>query len=463
MIQHGNAVFTSRTVRALALLVMAVLAVSCGRSRGELVVVDQAGALERARIEEAAAPLRDLGATVAVFSIAKGESGVEDFTRKLDTVGLLRSGQIAPAAIAFYVSFQPHYSELRAGADWSTALPDATLRAIRLELLNPSLRAGDATGGVVAALTALNERARYGPFGIRRDYAAAALWIVLVAGMFLLVFGPRSLADWLRWGPIGRFVAWLWARTPPGRAQERRRFAAQLALARQRLHAAADEARTLCQGMQQIAGDLQERLERADSKYAQLDRPAPDDAALPGELDALTGVYRQLHTDLAAFERRLKQQAATLSARAAQARERIARVQTSFQRASTRSRRAWKTRRTISAGGRQRLVELQERQALFDQQRAAIELAGLTPAEWRDRLAQLTHDYEVLYGDATALWQSECPQDYAASISAPRPPSYDSATSETSYSSPSTTSSSSDYASDWSSPSSEPSSDGGSW
>ena len=96
---------------------------------------------------------------------------------------------------------------------------------------------------------------------------------------------------------------------------------------------------------------------------------------------------------------------------------------------------------------------------------SAFEQAALPLAERQDRLAQLTQAYAMLLDDATALWQAECPRDYAAALSAQRQPSYDSTTYDTSYSSPNTgsTSSSSDYSSDWSSSSSEPSSDGGTW
>jgi hypothetical protein len=287
--------------------------------------------------------------------------------------------------------------------------------------------------------------------------------------MALLVIGsPRSFFDWLRWSRFGQWchqaVASLWARTPPGRAQAQRRFAVQLDLARQRAQAAAAETRAARQAIELVSDDLQARLEHADHTYAQLEQPAADDAALPAALDTLTSEYRQLREDLTKFDRTLRQQAAAMSARAAQAHERIARVQTSFQRASKPSRRSWKTRRTISAGGQQQLGELQARQAQLDQQRAAFEQAAQPLAERQDRLAQLTHAYATLFGDATALWQAECPHDYAASISVPQAQSYESATSDTSYSSSSsTTSSSSDYSSDWSSSSSEPSSDGGTW
>ncbi|MDQ2997549.1 MAG: hypothetical protein M3R61_10895, partial [Chloroflexota bacterium] len=202
----------------------------------------------------------------------------------------------------------------------------------------------------------------------------------------------------------------------------------------------------------------------ADQEYAQLEQRMPDDVLLAA-LGALTSVYRQIQADLAAFERKLKQLAAALTAQATQARERMGRVRISFQRASAPSRRSWKTRRTISAPGRQRLDELQARQTQLDLQRAALAQAALPLTERNNRLAQLTHDYATLYGDATNLWQAECPRDYAASISAQQSQSYASATSDSSYTSPSssTASSSSDYSSDWSSSSSEPSSDGGTW
>src|SRR5215213_8086962 len=126
------AAYPWRVMRALALFAITLLAASCGRSPGTLVFVDQAAVLDRAQIEAAAAPLIELGVTVAVFTAANGDANGNDFTRRLDAAGLLRSSRIAPAAIALYISFEPRYSEFHAGADWSSVLPDATLRAIRL-------------------------------------------------------------------------------------------------------------------------------------------------------------------------------------------------------------------------------------------------------------------------------------------------------------------------------------------
>jgi hypothetical protein len=188
-------------------------------------------------------------------------------------------------------------------------------------------------------------------------------------------------------------------------------------------------------------------------------------------LDALSGEYRQLREDLAAFDRKLRQQTAAMAAQAAQASERIACVQTSFKRAATPSRRARKNRRAISADGQKQLSELQARQAQLDQQRAAYNPATLSLAERQDRLAELTRDYTTLFGDATALWQAECPHEYAAALSAQRASAYSSSSydssssynSSNSSSSSTSTTSSSDYSSDWSSSSSEPSGDGGTW
>jgi hypothetical protein len=470
--RHSRAIRARHMLRALAICAIAILAAACGRARGGLMFADEAAALERARVEAAAAPLNQLGLTLAVFSVANGDTTGDDFSRRLEAAGLLRSGKIAPDAIALYISFEPRYSELRAGGDWSSALPDAALRDIRVSLLNPALRSGDATGGVVAALAALDERARSGPFGLRREYAAAALWIVIVVGLFVLVIGPRSLVDRLRWSRPGQWLhdvmADLWARTPPGRAQAQQRFAAQLDLARQRAQAAATEARAARQALDLIPDDLQSRVDQAARTYDQLEQRAPD-PALPAALDVLAKEYRQLREDLAAFDRKLRQQSAGLVTQAAQASERIARVQASIKRAATPSRRARKNRRAITAGGQQQLGELQARQAQLEQQRAAYDPSALSLAERQDRLAQLTRDYATLFGDATALWQAECPGDYAAALSAQRASAYSSSSYassssyDSSYSSSSSTTSSSDYSSDWSSSSSEPSSDGGTW
>jgi len=100
-------------MRVLAAIAIAVLAASCGRAPAALVFVDPAAALDRAQVEAAARPLIELGMTPAVFSVANGDTSGDDFTRRLDAAGLLRSGQIAPSAIALYISFEPRYSELR--------------------------------------------------------------------------------------------------------------------------------------------------------------------------------------------------------------------------------------------------------------------------------------------------------------------------------------------------------------
>ncbi|HWQ15338.1 MAG TPA: TPM domain-containing protein, partial [Roseiflexaceae bacterium] len=130
--------------RLLAPLLAALLA-GCATAPGRLVAVDDAGRLDRARVEAAAGPLVARGAAVAVFVVAQGDDRGEDFARRLDAVGLLRGGQIVPEGIGIYVSLAPRYSELRAGGRWSDALPPRRLRAIREEALNVELRAGRPT------------------------------------------------------------------------------------------------------------------------------------------------------------------------------------------------------------------------------------------------------------------------------------------------------------------------------
>src|SRR6188508_1851377 len=103
--QSGRAMCVRRVLRALAVCAIVVLTASCGRARGGLVFVDQAAALERVRVEAAAAPLNQLGVTLAVFSIANGDATGDDFSRRLDAAGLLRSGKISADAIALYISF----------------------------------------------------------------------------------------------------------------------------------------------------------------------------------------------------------------------------------------------------------------------------------------------------------------------------------------------------------------------
>jgi hypothetical protein len=188
---------------------LALLVAGCGAATGgRLLLVDPAGQLDRAQVEAAGRPLLVRGVALVVIAAPAGDESGADFTRQLDTAGLLRAGRIAPNAIALYVSFAPRYSELRAGADWSGRLPNEALREIRLGTLNPALRAGAASDGVAATLAALDAQLAASPFGMSVSRWA---WLAGVAAL-LLVLVSHPLRGWLSLARSG------WEASLPGRS-----------------------------------------------------------------------------------------------------------------------------------------------------------------------------------------------------------------------------------------------------
>jgi hypothetical protein len=225
-----------RVLPAVLLLAAALFLSGCARASGRLLLFDEAAALDRARIETAAAPLIARGATLAIMVVERGDEQGADFARRLEAAQLLRGGAVVEDVIALYVSREPHYSELRAGGRWSSALPSETLRAIRLDVLNPTLRADNFTDAVMAALAALDARL-VADASLLGWLGAAVRWLVygLSAAVTLFFFSGllKSLFEWLKdlWltSPPGRLVAWLWEQTPPGRRRALRRRTARVA------------------------------------------------------------------------------------------------------------------------------------------------------------------------------------------------------------------------------------------
>lgn len=121
-------------------------------SPGHLIIIDETERLSQSRVAQAAAPLVKRGATVAIFIVERGDDNGNDMTIHLANAGLRGSDRIVPHALAIYVSYKPRYSELRAGSDWGDALSQEVLHTIRTEALNPALRNGDLTDGVVETL-----------------------------------------------------------------------------------------------------------------------------------------------------------------------------------------------------------------------------------------------------------------------------------------------------------------------
>jgi hypothetical protein len=286
--------------RLLVAGLLALLALSgCGAPpAGRLSLADGSETLDGERIAAAARPLLDRGAALAVIVVERGDDSGEDLGRRLAAAGMLEGGEIAPGALALYVSFAPRYSELRAGGRWSRALPAAALRAIRLEHLNPELRGGRLSDGVAGALAALDARLTYAESPAGR-IVALLTWQTLAFGAFLafLALWLSPLGGWL-WGvaqrsPPGRLAQWLIDRTPAGR----RRLERDIGIQRGGLAQWAEFAHSWCRAVvsskRPEAGALAARRKLLDQERKRAER-ALRGRALLNELRRLSEAYKQL-------------------------------------------------------------------------------------------------------------------------------------------------------------------------
>ncbi len=291
---------TARTT-GLALLALALITLlaGCAAAPGSLLLVDETSSLDRAGVEAAAAPLLARGARVAVLVVVRGDETGEDLTRRLGEAGLLEAGQIAPAALALYVSYEPRYSELRAGTNWSKSLPDAALREARTGVLNPALRTERPAAGVAATLQALEARIASPP--LLQRVVEGFVYLVLagfaVAAVAISPLG-EGIVRWWRRSPPGRLARWLGAQTPPGR----RRLERILRTTRIRLEDRADYARSMCRaavaGPQRAeAAPLMARLQLLDQRRAALAADARPSYALEEAMDKLAWEYMALGSE----------------------------------------------------------------------------------------------------------------------------------------------------------------------
>ena len=90
---------------AILLLLLATPALAQG---GRLVYHDDAGMLDRSRVQSAAQPLINRGATVAVY--AENSGGDAAFQQRLEQDGLANGALIRSDTIAIFVSLQSHHS-----------------------------------------------------------------------------------------------------------------------------------------------------------------------------------------------------------------------------------------------------------------------------------------------------------------------------------------------------------------
>lgn len=142
-------------LRIILALIASLLLTGCAAkasSPGLLIIIDETERLSQARVAQAAAPLLQRGATVAIFIVERGDNNGNDMTIHLSNAGLRGYDRIVPNALAIYVSYEPRYSELRVGSNWSAALSQDVLHTIHTEALNPALRNGNVTDGVVETL-----------------------------------------------------------------------------------------------------------------------------------------------------------------------------------------------------------------------------------------------------------------------------------------------------------------------
>jgi hypothetical protein len=139
-------------VALLALLLVAPVQAQ----EAQFVFMDEPGALDRERIEQAAQPLLERGAMVAIYLVRDGSDDA-DVDRRLEAAGLLQNGSPDDSLIAIYVSLEPPTSQIVVGDRWSGALSGATLDEIQASELNAQLAAGDFSDAYAATLQALEE------------------------------------------------------------------------------------------------------------------------------------------------------------------------------------------------------------------------------------------------------------------------------------------------------------------
>ncbi len=274
------------TMAGLLAALCLLLTVTTALAQGRLVVVDDPGLLDQEQIAQAAQPLLDRGAVVAVYMVANG--GQADFTRRLRAAELERNGRLDDNVIAIYVALNAEggYSELAAGSRWDAALTGAhDLEVIRETQLNPDLVAGNFSDGFVNALHAFDQALASPTASAPGPTARPNLF----APMALVVLGLLGL--------LGLFGGWSVFR--------RRRAATQvLSAARQQTD---DQRRDVGLAL----ADIGRLLRMADEK-AQFDRLS----YTPTDVQRLSEIQQQVQQQFVAVQARFTQVGDTLAQQA---------------------------------------------------------------------------------------------------------------------------------------------------
>jgi uncharacterized membrane protein YgcG len=189
-----------RLAAAAALL---LLLATPALAQGRVLIRDAGGRLDAGDVQQAARPLVNKGATVAVYVVDSGDG--DDFMERLIDDGLARSdGAMLTNVIGIYIAINDRYSEIAYGDDWAEALAvNNNAEAIRVSDLNPGLSAGDFTRGVSEALAAIDDAIDNPPVpggGTNVDTfpIAASLAAIAAAGGGAYLFSRRRRTAKLR-------------------------------------------------------------------------------------------------------------------------------------------------------------------------------------------------------------------------------------------------------------------------
>jgi uncharacterized membrane protein YgcG len=184
-------------VAAALLLLLAAPALAQGR----LILEDPGGRLDRQAVQDAARPLVNRGAVVAVYFVDGGggqDAARQDFTERMVDSGIARAdGALLSNVVAIYVALDDRYSEIAYGDEWSDALlVNNNAELIRNDQLNPGLSDGDYTRGVVNGLSAIddaiaNPPSPNGSVNVDTFPIAAALGGLALAGGGVALYAGR--------------------------------------------------------------------------------------------------------------------------------------------------------------------------------------------------------------------------------------------------------------------------------
>lgn len=307
--------FHARKAGALALLtlLLAMLVVPT-LAQSNPTIVDETGNLDVAAVQRAAQPLVARGARVGVFLVQRG--GESDALRRYQRAGLASGNAINADTIAIYVSFDPRYSEIAHGDRWNAALStNDNVETIRQNQLNPGLASGNATRGVVDALTAI-ERSIVTPPTPAGGTTVNINPVPIVAGVIFLVL--LAVAGPMLWSGFQKRRAAAKALEAARTAMEEARRLASSAIVdlSQALRTAQEKARFdrvsyAEPDVRQLAAmqsEVEQQFARVQERFAETEKSLVlRKTPVQADYEAATQQYRQMAQEANAVRERLSQ------------------------------------------------------------------------------------------------------------------------------------------------------------